>query len=537
MNSIQSLQAQIIKNPYMPTHYIYETLDSSQRVELINFLCNMIWDKNLIFHKFMEAHGYIESTFLANHIQSRGIALLKRNRGHIFSIMKAKQILLPHIIFFSDNLKNICVILQEPLDISNQTELQEKINRHYPKCGVSLYICTQKFLHEINFCLTIKHQLDKGDLHEDLIVNLISLCVIYNVSDIHITLQEKIGSLCLRIEGNLLHIINLNENLFYKLTQKIKLLCHLDITEKKIPQDGHFSIQGLFNTELFKNLYKCIEDSSNILFPHQKNCDIRVSCFPALDGESVVLRIPNYSQRFLSLDSLNLQQHITESLKKHLITKSGLILVSGTTGSGKSTLLYNCIRFLNDGTRKIITIEDPVEQHIKGITQCQVSENLSFSMALKHILRQDPDVIMIGEIRDSATMDSALRAALTGHLVLASIHSHDCLSSIARLKDLGAKQYLLESTISCIISQRLLKTFCQKCKVEGKSISKGCMHCYYQGFGKRILIQEIIDSEIMQDFLRGNLLHQDSKHGFISLKQQAKELFEQGKICYEESLI
>ncbi|RDU72774.1 general secretion pathway protein GspE [Helicobacter aurati] len=496
----------------------------------------MLQKKTLIFSKFIDAHPYVEEHFLSCYLVYYQLTVLQNNRGHIFSIMQTEQIILPHIIFPCADSQNLCVILQEPLDAQHQNQLREELRKYYSEAHVVFYLCKQKFLHQINFCLTIKHYLEEKELHENLIISLISLAVLYNVSDIHITLQEKVGKIALRIEGNLLHFMDFNELLFYKIAQKIKLLCHLDITEKRLPQDGHFSIDGLFDTHSFKTLYQCVKDDFAISLS-QQHCDIRISCFPALENESIVLRIPHYSQKFLSLDSLNLQPHIRESLKKHLLAKSGLILVSGPTGSGKSTLLYNCLRFLNDSTKKIITIEDPIEQNIAGITQCQVNEELNFSLALKHILRQDPDIIMIGEIRDSATMESALRATLTGHLVLASIHSHDCQSSIARLKDLGAKQYLLESTLSCIISQRLLKTFCPQCKIQDKAIALGCPHCYYQGFGKRILIQEILDSKMIQDFLRLESLSQESLSKFLSLKQQANNLFEQGIIPYEESLL
>lgn len=548
----QSLKKQIEIYPYTPIQETFNQLDSQTQQELMDFLCVMLQKKSLVFSQFINAHNYLEEYFFTHHLSKYHLTLLENNRGIIFSVMKTQQPILPHILFFhKDSRSNLSVILQEPCNKHNQATIQKEINRIYPDIPITFFVCKQKFLREINFCLKIKHYLEDKELHENLIISLISLAVFYSVSDIHINLQDKKGKILLRMEGNLVHFMDFCESLFYKMAQKIKLLCHLDITEKRLPQDGHFSIEGLFDSESFVSLYQQDSYTDNSTLLKQHICDIRVSCFPALEGESLVLRIPHYSQRFLSLDSLTLQPRIVESLKKNLLAKSGLILVSGPTGSGKSTLLYNCLRFLNDGTRKIITIEDPIEQGILGTTQCQVNEeiHLTFSLALKHILRQDPDVIMIGEIRDSTTMESALRATLTGHLVLASIHSHDCFSSIARLRDLGAKQYLLESTLSCIISQRLLKTICPYCKekIQERIIARGCVHCHYQGFGKRILIQEILDSGLMRcalrlespsiESLKSSPDYKDSILTFLSLQEQANTLFANGMIYHEESLL
>lgn len=529
MTSLDSLKESLRLRPYAPSGAVFKDLDSKAQDEFADFACDLVKQRSLVFSKFIQAHGYLEKHFLSHYLGDYGLSLLQTSPSLIFSILQTNQVLLPHVLFANTTAgDSFCVILKEPLDSKNQNDLKNRLREVCPAALVEFFFCESAFWLEIDFALRLKHALEEDEVQDGLVVGLVSLAILYGASDVHISIEGGLGRIALRVDGTLVRLATCTKNLFERLTQTLKLLCKVDITQKRRPQDGHFSLENLFSPE------SVLASILGAATPRHESCDVRLSCFPDLDQESLVLRLPNYSKNFHGLDSMNLDASVEKTLRRHLLAKSGLVLVSGPTGSGKSTLLYNGLRLLNDGTRKLITIEDPIEQEIQGVTQCQVGANLDFSLALKHMLRQDPDALMIGEIRDKATMDSALRATLTGHLVLASLHAHDGVGSLARLRDLGAKEYVLESTLSCIISQRLLKSLCAYCKEDGENgaIARGCARCHYKGFGARILIQEILDSSHIACLLRGDRLE-----GFVSLKDRARALFEEGLICYEESLL
>ncbi|RDU63109.1 general secretion pathway protein GspE [Helicobacter didelphidarum] len=572
-------------NPYAHSQEYFHSLESPKQQEVLQCLYTILMQKSVIFSKFLESHPYFEEYLITQNLSSIDLAFLENNLHIIYAAMQIPQDFLPNIIFFNDE-KKLCIILSEPFNQSYKKKLLEKITTKY-KQPLQFFICRQNFLQELRLALNLQMYFFTQELHENLIADLLRLATRFYASDIHLTLQDNRAVCHLRIDGILVHFLSFDREIFIKISQKLKLLCQIDINETRIPQDGHFKQKIDSFTETIQPNEK-YDNAQN----KAKMYDIRISFVPTLEGESVVLRIPNSHCQYLNLDSMQLHTSILESLKRNLLAKGGLVLISGPTGSGKSTILYNCLRFLNDGSRKIITIEDPIEQEIHGVSQCQVNEDIQFSFAsaLKYILRQDPDVIMIGEIRDNQTLEIALRAAITGHLVLSSIHSNDCASSLARLKDLGAKDYLLNTTINCIIAQRLLKTFCPFCKrnINGIYHAHGCHECYHQGFGKRALIQEILDFNYdkqailsnekpngmpydmtsLQDCNRGTILQKDSltislsKHSNVTpfddnnmqiisslcnftkkfhysstLKQQAYNLFQEGIISYEESLL
>lgn len=522
---------EILKNnPYTNSQEYFDTLNPQAQQEFLESLFILLTQKTIIFSKFLESHAYFEDYLFNRDLQSYHLIALPNNRNIIHAVMQMQQDFLPNIIFFHTHNEKKClgVIIAEPFNTTKE-QLIVSLNERFQEDKI-YYICKQDFLQEITLTLTLQQHFHKSELHQDLIDNLFALALHFHASDIHLVSYPNQSQCLLRIDGVLVHFFNFEVSLFLKLSQKLKLLCKLDINENRFPLDGHLQLK---NKHIATQKY-----------------DIRISFFPTFSGESIVLRIPHSDFSFSNLQSLNLCTEVFEILTKNLLSKSGLILVSGPTGSGKSTLLYNCLRFLHDGSKKIITIEDPVEQELLGITQCQINEeiDLSFAMALKYVLRQDPDIIMIGEIRDNQTLEIALRAALTGHLVLASIHAGDCFSSLARLKDLGAKQYLLDSVIKCIIAQRLLKTLCPFCKYQknGQFYAKGCHNCYNQGYGQRMLIQEILDFNIMKDnfassdFMLSNRHEANTQQRYYhssTLYQQAKELYQQGIINYEESLL
>ncbi len=513
------------ENPYIYSQAYYNELDDYKRNKFLESLYEIVTKKTIIFARFLESHPFFEDYIISNNLLPKDIHLLDNSYSIINESMKIKQDFLPNIIFSVK--EHVEVIIYEPFNQAYKVNMIEQIRALYNN-NVKFYICKQDFFNEITLSITIQNYFKSEVLHNSLIFSLLQFAIRINASDIHLFLQNDKANCILRIDGSLINFLEFSKELFVKISQKLKLLCQIDINENRIPQDGHFRMDGF-----------AYGDSKNEI------CDIRSSFFPTPNGESIVLRIPNANKRFFSLDTLNLNPYILNILKKSLLTKSGLIIISGPTGSAKSTLLYNCLRFLHNGTKKIITIEDPIEQEINGIVQCQINEDLdlTFARALKYMLRQDPDIIMIGEIRDYDTLEIAMRAALTGHLVLASIHSSDCISSVARLRDLGAKDYVLKATLRLIISQRLVQTLCPFCKVEHNGMCKanGCYKCYNQGHGHRILLQEIMD--FCNNNIDFNLFKYDCLESLEScfcniptIKKQAQELLRQGIISYEESL-
>lgn len=521
-------------NPYIQSQDYFNMLDSNAKKDFLESLYTLLTtQKAIIFSKFIESHPYFESYLMQKDLSDKHLSLLSSSYHIIHATLQIPQSYLPNIIFYdkhksTDSVYRLGVLPYEPFSASYRDTLTKKLQQSYKEEFI-FYLCKQDFLKEINLALQLQQYCQKDELQGNFVESLVSFGLTMQASDIHLFLQDSKAFCLLRIDGILVHFLDINTTLFAKISQKLKLLCKLDINEMRLPQDGHLKLENL----IYKN--------------DKRDCDVRLSFMPTLRGESIVLRIPHANRRFESLDTLGLSVEILEILKKALLTKSGLILISGPTGSGKSTLLYNCLRFLHNGTKKIITIEDPIEQEIQGITQTQVNEELSFDFAkaLKYILRQDPDIIMIGEIRDNETLDIALRAALTGHLVMASIHSSDCKSSLARLYDLGAKEYILQTTLKLIISQRLIQTLCPVCKeeIQGRFHARGCHECYGQGYGKRILLQEVFDFSIHKRLDSKTLMLEDESfieslyQGIPTLEKQSQKLFKDGIISYEESLL
>lgn len=263
-----------------------------------------------------------------------------------------------------------------------------------------------------------------------------------NASDIHIEPGDNFLRIRLRIDGILQEQMLNKKGIANALVQRIKIMSGLNIAEKRLPQDGRFSIT-------VKN----------------KNYDVRVSILPQQYGESVVMRLLNQSANLLQIDQLGMPETIEQYYSQVLYATYGLILIVGPTGSGKTTTLYASLNKLNSPEDKLITVEDPVEYKISLVNQVQVNSQigLTFENILRSILRQDPDIIMIGEIRDYETLEIAVRAAMTGHLVLATLHTNDTVSTITRLLDMGAEDYLLAGVLRCILAQRLVRRICYKC--------------------------------------------------------------------------
>jgi len=278
---------------------------------------------------------------------------------------------------------------------------------------------------------------------EKFVENLFDLALEKKASDIHIEALKKDGRIRFRIDGLLEEELSLKEKSYLKLVTKIKLMSKMDIAEKRRPQDARMALDKY------------------------KDVDFRVSSINTVNGEKIVIRVLSFEEFKSNSNLLGFTKNSREKLDQVIRQRSGMIIFSGPTGSGKSTSLYTLINKINKDSLNIVTVEDPVEYKIEGINQIAVNEkiNVTFANALRSILRQDPDVIMIGEIRDIETAKMAVRSAITGHLVMTTLHTKDALSSIIRLKDLGVEEYLLSSSINAVASQRLVRKLCN-CKKE-----------------------------------------------------------------------
>ncbi|MDN5101366.1 GspE/PulE family protein [Aliarcobacter butzleri] len=297
-------------------------------------------------------------------------------------------------------------------------------------------------------------------------LNELTLFSIYlRASDIHIEMYKNLVLFKFRVDGRLKIFFTFEKEFFKSISSYIKLISNLDMTQIRLPQDGRYSLN--------------IED---------KKYDFRVSTMPTLEAESIVLRILDNKNIDKNLLTLGLTQSLLHKLKESLKLTQGLILISGPTGSGKTTTLYSILKELNCEDKKIITVEDPVEYKIESINQVPINPKigLSFEVVLKNILRQDPDIIFIGEIRDRFSLDIALQASLTGHLVLASIHSNSAVETITRLIDLQAVPFLISTTLKLIMAQRLVLNYCKFCS------ANGCEKCNYTKYYDRSSIAEIL---------------------------------------------
>jgi len=302
-------------------------------------------------------------------------------------------------------------------------------------------------------------------------------------SDIHIEPYERHSSVRFRVDGALREVVQPNRALHAALISRLKIMAELDIAEKRLPQDGRISLR--IGT---------------------RAVDVRVSTLPSAHGERAVLRLLDKSESRISLESVGMTGDTLRRFLALIEQPHGIILVTGPTGSGKTTTLYAGLSRLDSSTSNIMTVEDPIEYELPGIGQTQVNPkiDLDFAKALRAILRQDPDVIMIGEIRDFETAQIAIQASLTGHLVLATLHTNDAASAVTRLTDMGVEPFLLSSSLLGVLAQRLVRKLCVHCKVAGEGVARGCQHCGYTGYQGRTGIFELM---LADDHVRG-LIHQ-----------------------------
>ena len=346
-------------------------------------------------------------------------------------------------------------------------------------------------------------------------------------SDIHFDPTKDFLMVRIRIDGELKDYAKIPNDLKKNVVTRIKIISGMNITETRLPQDGAIK-NALDNTSL----------------------DLRVSSLPVVNGEKMVIRILDYSMSLNGLENLGFSKNNLKKVNKMIKNENGLILVTGATGTGKSTTVYALLQKLNTKERNIITVEDPVEMKIAGINQVQVLSEigLTFSHTLRSILRQDPDIIMVGEIRDDETAHIGVRASITGHLVLSTVHTNNSLTTIERLLDMKVERYLLSSALTGIISQKLVKKLCPKCQktrptteYEKKLLKKhlgedikeipvpvGCPDCNH-GFLGRIAIHEVLTiNENIREAINSNIKRKDLKSLVYNSKEDITTMFEDG---------
>ena len=344
-------------------------------------------------------------------------------------------------------------------------------------------------------------------------------------SDVHIEPYERSSSVRFRVDGTLREVVQPNRALHAALISRLKIMAELDIAEKRLPQDGRISLRI-----------------------GGRAVDVRVSTLPSAHGERAVLRLLDKGEWKFTLESLGMSREVRERFQALVQQPHGIVLVTGPTGSGKSTTLYAALQTLDFATTNVLTVEDPIEYELPGIGQTQVNPRieLTFSSALRAILRQDPDVIMIGEIRDQETAQIAIQASLTGHLVLATLHTNDAPSAVTRLIDMGVEPFLLSSTLLGVMAQRLVRKLCPACRRPGEArryTAVGCEQCGQSGYRGRTGVYELM--VVNDDEIRG-LIHNRAPEadlaaaaraqGLLPMREDGQRLVESGVTSLEELL-
>ncbi|MBI5469400.1 MAG: Flp pilus assembly complex ATPase component TadA [Deltaproteobacteria bacterium] len=452
----------------------------------------------------------------------------------------------PLNVFAVDELKKITNCNIVPL-VATETEVMKALDQYYGM-GSSLADMVRKV--QASGLELLKGEEDAPDKLERIagetsivqMVNLvISKAVMDGASDIHIEPDEDTLRVRVRVDGVLHESANLPLKLHPAVLSRVKILGELDIAEKRLPQDGRFIIKV-----------------------GSRDIDIRVSTLPTIFGEKAVMRLLDKGNMILDIEHLTPLPDVLDVLKKVIKRPFGMALLTGPTGSGKTTTAYTLLSLVNTIDKNLVTVEDPVEYHIKRINQVQVNTKVgvTFAGALRHILRQDPDIVMIGEIRDRETAEIAIHAALTGHLVISTIHTNDSIGTIARLLDMGIEPYLISSAVTCIVGQRLVRRICASCstayEADPRMISDlgvrftgkapqfyrgaGCPACKGAGLKGRIGIFEVLllDDELRSLILAkaGNneMLEAARKKGFKNLRVQGIRAVIGGHTTVEEVL-
>ncbi len=473
---------------------------------------------------------------------------------NLFSKVSYAQLIKYNIIPISENDLNVLIVFDDPLDMA----AQDSIQRLFPKKPIRIAISKPSQIHQHLQRLEINESI-KGlvsDIRLDLrqegkvdsndespavlkLIDVILKSAIYiGASDIHIEAMEISCGVRVRVDGILRQSFTFDKDIFNPLASRMKLLSNLDIAEKRKPQDGRFSATV-----------------------SKKDFDFRVSTLPTIFGESIVLRILDKTKAMIRLEDAGMSKFCYDRFAEAIKVPYGIVLVTGPTGSGKTTTLYGALNAIKDIKDKIITVEDPVEYQMAGLQQVQVkaSIGLSFSDALRSILRQDPDKIMIGEIRDQETLRIAIQAALTGHLVLSTLHTNDAISAVTRILDMGIEEYLVSGALVAIQAQRLVRKICMHCKKETvldlalrKSVEQylpenptfyvgeGCKECGHSGYSGREMISEVLTvSEALSRMIasgasKEEMTKQAMEEGFVTMFEDGIHKALEGKTTIAE---
>jgi len=434
-----------------------------------------------------------------------------------------------------------CLSMPFSVELISLEEHERLVSRYYAEISKDDSSTGISFEEQINLDTTSKEEPSINDAPVVVLLNNILIQAINeHASDIHFEPFENEFKIRYRIDGVLYEMIPPPRHLALSVLSRIKVMARMNIAEKRVPQDGRISLKV-----------------------NGKRIDLRVSTIPTVFGESAVLRILDRSHISLDLDKLGLTREMTKAIRTIINKPNGIFIATGPTGAGKTTTLYSCLREINTIDTKIITTEDPVEYDIAGITQVAINESigLSFSLCLRSILRQDPDNIMVGEIRDLKTMNMAIQASLTGHLVLTTLHTNDAASAITRLIDMGVEPFLICSSLEAIIAQRLIRTLCQDCKEEftpsesmlkllsltskdiGSTIfykAVGCKKCNGIGYKGRNGIYEllVIDAEVRDLIMKratANMIRATAiKNGMTTLMDDGLKKIQTGQTSIEE---
>jgi len=451
---------------------------------------------------------------------------------------------------------HITVVFSDPLNVASQETLQ----RIYPRKPLNIAIATSKQIEAYLTKMEIKDSVKElvTNIRQELnsigsaeeqqeassILQLIDVVLKQTIhsraSDIHVEPTEKNCVVRGRIDGSLTEIFIFDKDIYPPMASRLKLLANLDIAEKRKPQDGRFS--------------------ANV---GDREYDFRISTLPILYGESIVMRVLDKEKALVKLEEAGMDSGSYQKLHKALQTPYGVILVTGPTGSGKTTTLYGALNELRSVAEKVITVEDPVEYRMNLIQQVQVNPKvgLTFAAALRSILRQDPDKIMIGEIRDHETLEIAIKAALTGHLVISTLHTNDAISAIPRMVDMGIEPYLISGAVVAIQAQRLVRKICLSCREDIKlptnvveqykefipehatfKEGKGCRECQGTGYQGREMICEVLpiseelSSMIAKEASKVDMLDQAMKEGFQNLFTNGMLKAAEGITTFEEIL-
>ena len=428
--------------------------------------------------------------------------------------------------------------------ISSELRIREALDRYYGSVDIS-GLSGSKAPKQKKDSKVMRQTISSGKGEDGPIVKLVNdiliQCKEKGASDIHIEPYEEYMRIRLRIDGALVEIAKPPIGMKAPLISRVKIMSSLNIAESRLPQDGAININ--------------IGD---------KPVDFRVSTLPTVYGEKIVMRILDKSSLQVDMTQLGFEVDQLEGFKESISTPNGIVLVTGPTGSGKTTTLYSALQDLNKEESNIMTSEDPVEYNLAGINQVQMKPDigLNFAAALRSFLRQDPDIIMVGEIRDLETAEIAMKASLTGHLVLSTLHTNSAPDTIARLLNMGVAPFNLVAALNCITAQRLMKKICEACKEEDKDADpkvlieigvpashaekvkaykgKGCMHCGGSGSKGRIAVHEVL---IMNDPVKRSILNGDAaidikrvamKNGMRTLRQSAIKKMVKGIVPIQE---